>query len=149
MRPLAKTGVAILLTLAIAYVLATITLVLVTGVDVVTVAIRDAWLALFTGGAVSLGLFLLFLLIANVAGRRRGSGSQFWINLGALIVALVIGTVVTLFAGILAGALLAGFEWLTVLGAVLAAGEVFIGGVLALALTHFVIFKPRATEFEP
>jgi len=149
MRPLAKTGMAILLTLAIAYVLATITLSLVTGVDVVTVAIRDAWLALFTGGAVSIGLFLLFLLIANVAGRRRGSGSQFWINLGALVIAILIGTLVTLFAGILAGALLAGFEWLSVLGAILAAGELFIGGILALALTHFVIFKPRATEFEP
>lgn len=149
MRPLAKTGIAILLTLAIAYVLATIALSLVTGVDVITVAIRDAWLALFTGGAVSIGLFLLFLLVSNVAGRRRGSGSLFWINVGALVVAILIGTVVTLFAGILAGALLAGFEWLSVLGAVLAAGELFIGGVVALALTHFVIFKPRATEFEP
>jgi hypothetical protein len=149
MRPLAKTGVAILLTLAIAYVLATIALSLVTGVDVITVAIRDAWLALFTGGAVAIGLFVLFLLIANVAGRRRGSGSQFWINVGALIVAILIGTLVTLFAGILAGALLAGFAWLSVLGALLAAGELFIGGVVALALTHFVIFTPRATEFEP
>ena len=64
-------------------------------------------------------------------------------------VAIVIGTLVTLFAGILAGALLAGFEWLSVLGAILAAGELFIGGILGLALTHFAIFKPRATEFEP
>ena len=149
MRPVAKTGVAILLTLAIAYVLATIALSLVTGRDILTVAIQDAWLALFTGGAVSIGLFLMFLLIANVAGRRRGSGSQFWINLGALIVALLIGTVVTLAAGVFVGALSAGFAWLSVLGAVLAAGELFIGGILALALTHFVIFKPRATEFEP
>jgi len=149
MRPVAKTGVAILLTLAIAYVLATITLSIVTGVDVVTVAIRDAWIALFTGGAVAIGLFLLFLLVANVAGRRRGSGSQFWINVGALVVAILIGTLVTLFAGILAGALLAGFEYLSVLGAILTAGELFIGGVIALALTHFVIFPPRATEFEP
>ena len=149
MRPLAKTGVAILLTLAIAYVLATIALSLVTGVDVITVAIRDAWLALFSGGAVSIGLFVLFLLIANVAGRRRGSGSQFWINVGALVVAIVIGTLVTLAAGVFVGALSAGFAWLSVLGAFLAAGELFIGGVLALALTHFVIFKPRATEFEP
>jgi hypothetical protein len=36
-----------------------------------------------------------------------------------------------------------------VLGAFLATGELFIGGVVALALTHFAIFKPRATEFEP
>lgn len=149
MRPLAKTGVAILLTLAIAYVLGTIALALVLGKDVITVAIEDAWLALFTGGGVSIGLFLLFLLIANVAGRRRGSGSQFWVNVGALIVALVIGTLVTLGAGVMVGALSAGFAWLSLLGAVLAAGELFIGGILALALTHFVIFKPRATEFEP
>ena len=149
MRALAKTGVALLLTLAIAYVLATIALSLVTGVDPITVAIRDAWFALFTGGAVSIGLFLLFLLVANAAGRRRGSGSQFWINVGALIVAIVIGTLVTLGAGIFVGALSAGFAWLSVLGALLAAGELFIGGILALALTHFVIFKPRATEFEP
>lgn len=149
MRPLAKTGVALLLTLAIAYLLATIALALLTGVNVITVAIRDAWLALFTGGAVSLGLFALFLLISNIAGRRRGSGSLFWINLGALIIALVIGTLVTLAAGVFVGALSAGFAWLSALGAILAAGELFVGGLIALALTHFVIFKPRATEFEP
>jgi hypothetical protein len=149
MRPLAKTGVAILLTLAIAYVLGTIALALVLGKNVIAVAIEDAWLALFTGGAVSIGLFVLFLLIANIAGRRRGSGSQFWINVGALIVAILIGTLVTLAAGVFVGALSAGFAWLSLLGAILAAGELFIGGILALALTHFLIFKPRATEFEP
>jgi hypothetical protein len=149
MRPLGKTGVALLLTLAFAYVLSTIAIALVLGKDVVAVAVEDAWYALFTGGAVAIGLFALFLLIANVAGRRRGSGSQFWINVGSLIVAIVIGTLVTLFAGILVGALSAGFAWLSALGALLAAGELFIGGVLALALTHFAIFKPRATEFEP
>lgn len=149
MRPLAKTGVALLLTLAISYVLATIVLTLLTGVDVITVAIRDTWLALFTGGAVSLGLFVLFLLISNIAGRRRGSGSLFWINVGALVIALIIGTLVTLAAGVFVGALSAGFAWLSALGAILAAGELFLAGILALALTHFVIFKPRATEFEP
>jgi hypothetical protein len=149
MRPLAKTGVAILLTLAIAYVLGTIALALVLGKNVIAVAVEDAWLALFTGGAVSIGLFVLFLLIANIAGRRRGSGSQFWINVGALIVAILIGTLVTLAAGVFVGALSAGFAWLSLLGAILAAGELFIGGILALALTHFLIFKPRATEFEP
>ena len=149
MRPLAKTGVALLLTLAIAYLLGTIALALVLGKNVITVAIEDAWLALFSGGAVSIGLFVLFLLIANIAGRRRGSGSQFWINVGTLIIAILIGTLVTLAAGVMVGALSAGFAWLSVLGAVLAAGELFIGGILALALTHFVIFKPRATEFEP
>jgi hypothetical protein len=149
MRPLAKTGVAILLTLAIAYVLGAIALALVLGKNVIIVAIEDAWLALFTGGGVSVGLFVIFLLIANIAGHRRGSGSQFWINVGALIIAIVIGTLVTLAAGVLVGALSAGFAWLSVLGAILAAGELFIGGILALALTHFVIFKPRATEFEP
>ncbi|WP_395640729.1 hypothetical protein [Pseudolysinimonas sp.] len=148
MRPLGKTGVALLLTLAIAYVIATIVIGVLTG-DLVAAAIEDAWLALFTGGGVSIGLFALFLLVTNVAGRRRGSGSQFWINVGALVIAIVVGTLVTLFAGVLAGALLAGFEWLSVIGALLAAGELFIGGTLALALTHFVIFKPRATEFEP
>lgn len=149
MRPLAKTGVALLLTLVIAYVLATIVLALLTGVDLFTVAIRDAWLTLFSGGAVSLGLFVLFLLVANIAGRRRGSGSLFWINVGALIVAIVIGTLVTLAAGVFVGALSAGFAWLSVLGALLAAGELFLAGLIALALTHFVIFTPRPTEFEP
>ena len=125
MRPLAKTLVAFLLTLAIAYVLATIVLMILNGSDLISTVVEDSWLALFSGGAVSMGPFLLFLLFANVAGRRRGSGSQFWINVGALIVALVIGTLTTLAAG------------------------VFVGGVIALALTHFAIFKPRATEFEP
>ncbi|WP_309710639.1 hypothetical protein [Pseudolysinimonas sp.] len=149
MRPLAKTLVTILLTLAIAYVLATVVLAILNGRDLISTAIQDAWLALFTGGAVTIGLFLLFLLFANVAGRRRGSGSQFWINVGVLVVAIVIGTLTTLAAGVLVGALSAGFAWLSVLGSILAAGELFVGGVIALALTHFAIFTPRATEFEP
>ncbi|GHF20845.1 hypothetical protein [Pseudolysinimonas yzui] len=149
MRPLAKTLVTILLTLAIAYVLATVILAILNGRNLISTAIEDAWLALFTGGAVSIGLFLLFLLFANVAGRRRGSGSQFWINVGALIVAIVIGTLTTLAAGVLVGALTVGLAWLSGLGSLLAAGELFVGGVIALALTHFAIFKPRATEFEP
>lgn len=149
MRPLAKTLVTILLTLAVAYLLAVVVLSLLNGTNPIATAIEDAWLALFTGGAVSLGLFLLFLLFTNGVGRRRGSGSLFWINVGVLVVSLVIGTLVTLFAGVLVGALSVGLEWLSPLGALLAAGELFIGGVVALALTHFVIFKPRATEFEP
>jgi hypothetical protein len=108
MRPLGKTLVTILLTLAIAYVLATIILMILNGSDLFSTLVEDAWLALFTGGAVSIGLFLLFLLFANVAGRRRGSGSQFWINVGALVVALVIGTLVTLAAGVFVGALSVG-----------------------------------------
>jgi hypothetical protein len=149
MRPLAKTLVTILLTLAIAYVLATVVLMILNGSDLISTLVEDAWLALFSGGAVSIGLFLLFLLFSNVVGRRRGSGSVFWINVGALVVALVIGTLVTLAAGVFVGALTAGFGGLSILGALLAAGELFIGGVIALALTHFAIFKPRATEFEP
>jgi hypothetical protein len=149
MRPLAKTLVTILLTLAIAYLLATVVLMILNGSDLISTVIQDSWLALFTGGAVSLGLFVLFLLFANVSGRRRGSGSQFWINVGALIVALVIGTLVTLVAGVFVGALSVGLAGISALEALLAAGELFIGGVIALALTHFAIFTPRATEFEP
>src|SRR5215207_54364 len=149
MRPLAKTGIAILLALAIAYLLATVVLAILNGRNPVATAIEDSWLALFTGGAVSIGLFLLFLLFANIAGRRRGSGSQFWINVGALIIALVIGTLTTLAAGVFVGALSVGLAGVSTLGALLAAGELFVGGVIALALTHFAIFKPRATEFEP
>jgi hypothetical protein len=149
MRPLAKTLVTILLTLAIAYLLATVVLMILNGSDLISTVIQDSWLALFTGGAVSLGLFVLFLLFANVSGRRRGSGSQFWINVGALIVALVIGTLVTLVAGVYVGALSVGLAGISALEALLAAGELFIGGVIALALTHFAIFTPRATEFEP
>lgn len=149
MRPLAKTGIAILLALAIAYLLATVVLAILNGRNPIATAIEDSWPALFAGGAVSIGLFLLFLLFANVAGRRRGSGSQFWINVGALIIALVIGTLVTLAAGVFVGALSVGLAGVSTLGALLAAGELFVGGVIALALTHFAIFKPRATEFEP
>jgi hypothetical protein len=149
MRPLAKTLVTILLTLAIAYLLATVVLMILNGSDIISTVIEDSWLALFTGGAVSIGLFTLFLLFANVSGRRRGSGSQFWINVGALIVALVIGTLVTMAAGIFVGALTVGLAGVSALSALLATGELFIGGVIALALTHFAIFKPRATEFEP
>jgi hypothetical protein len=149
MRPLAKTLVTILLTLAIAYVLATVILAILNGRNLISTAIEDAWRAVFTGGAVSIGLFLLFLLFANIVGRRRGSGSQFWINVGALIVAIVIGTLTTLAAGVLVGALTVGLAWLSGLGSLLAAGELFVGGVIALALTPFAIFKPRATEFEP
>lgn len=149
MRPLAKTGVAILLTLAIAYVLATIVISILNGGDVIRAVVGDAWRGLFAGGAVAFGLFVLFLLIANVAGRRRGSGSQFWINVGSLIVALVIGTALTSAVGALVGFVSVGSSDVSVLGALVTAGELFVAGILALALTHFAIFKPRATEFEP
>ena len=149
MRPLAKTLVTILLTLAIAYLLATVVLMILNGSDLISTVIEDSWLALFTGGAVAIGLFLLFLLFANIAGRRRGSGSQFWINVGALILALVIGSLTTLAAGVFVGALSVGLAGFSTLDTLFAAGELFIGGVIALALTHFAIFKPRATEFEP
>jgi hypothetical protein len=149
MRPLAKTLMTVLLTLVIAYLLATVVLAILNGGDLISAAIEDAWFALFTGGAVSIGLFLLFLLFANIAGRRRGSGSQFWINVGTLVVALVIGTLTTLAASVFVGALSVGLAGLSTLGTFLAAGELFVAGILALALTHFAIFKPRATEFEP
>lgn len=124
-------------------------LAILNGGDILTALLDEAWRVLFTGGAVSIGLFVLFLLFANVAGRRRGSGSQFWINVGALVIALVIGTLTTLAAGVFVGALSAGFAWLPALGALLAAGALLVAGVIALTLTHFAIFPPRATEFEP
>jgi len=149
MRPLAKTGVALLLTLALAYLFATVVISILNGGDVFRAVVQDAWLGLFTGGAVAVGLFALFLLIANVAGRRRGSGSQFWINVGSLIVALVIGTALTSAVAAILGVVSVGSSDVSVLGALVTAAELFIAGVLALALTHFVIFRPRATEFEP
>jgi hypothetical protein len=149
MRPLGKTLVAFGLTLAIAYLLATAVLAVLNGGDILTAFVAEAWRMLFLGGTVSLGLFLLFLLFANIAGRRRGSGSQFWINVGALVIALVIGTLTTLAAGVFVGALSAGVEWLSALTSLLSAGAIFPAGVIALALTHFAIYRPRATEFEP
>lgn len=149
MRPLAKTGVALLLTLAFAYVFATVVISILNGGDVIRALVVDAWRGLFTGGAVAFGLFVLFLLIANVAGRRRGSGSQFWINAGSLIVALVIGTALTSAVGALLGFFSVGSSDVSVLGTLVTAGELFFAGILALALTHFVVFRPRATEFEP
>jgi len=149
MRALGKALSAFLLTLAIAYLLSVVVQSILNGGDILLAAFGDAWRALFQGGAVSAGLFLLFLLFINVAGRRRGAGSLFWINTGALVVAILIGTLATLAVGAFFGAVFGGYTGLPVLGTILAAGELFIGGVVALALTHFAIFKPRATEFEP
>ena len=149
MRVLGKAVTAFLLTLAIAYLLGVVVQAILNGGDVIHAALHEAGPVLFTGGGVALGLFLLFLLFTNIVGRRRGAGSLFWINAGALVVALLIGTLTTLAAGILVGALTVGLEWLSTFGTIIAAGEIFIGGIAALALTHFVIFKPRATEFEP
>lgn len=149
MRALGKVLSAFLLTLAIAYLLSVVVQTILNGGDILGAALGDAWKVLFQGGAVAVGLFLLFLLFINVAGRRRGAGSLFWINTGGLVVAILIGTLATLAVGAFFGAVFGGFTGLPVLGTILAAGELFIGGVVALALTHFAIFKPRATEFEP
>jgi hypothetical protein len=149
MRALGKTLTAFLLTLAIAYVLAVVVQTILNGGDVLLSIVDEAWRVLFAGGAVAIGLYLLFLLFINVVGRRRGAGSLYWINVGGLVVAILIGTLVTLAVGAFFGAFLIGFTGLPVLGTILAAGELFIGGVVALALTHFAIFRPRATEFEP
>lgn len=148
MRALGKALTAFLLTLAIAYVLAAVVQSILTG-DVWRAITSDAWRVLWAGGAVAIGLLLLFLLFINIVGRRRGAGSLFWINTGALVVALVIGTLTTLAVGAFVGTVFLGYTGLPVLGTLLAAGELFIAGMIALALTHFAIFKPRATEFEP
>ena len=141
MRPLGRTLVAFLLTLVFAYILGVIVQTILNGGDIVLAIVNDAWKVLFTGGFVAIGLFLLFLLLANIAGRKRGSGSLFWINSGALIIAIVLGTLVTLADGVFVGALSAGFAWLSTLGAFLAAGELFAGGLIALAITHFAVFR--------
>lgn len=149
MRALGKTLTAFLLTLAIAYVLSVVVQAILNGGDVLRALLDDGWRVLFAGGAVASGLFLLFLLFVNVAGRRRGSGSLFWINSGGLVVAILVGTLVTLAVAAFFGAVFGGYTGIPFLGAILAAGELFIGGITGLALTHFAIFKPRATEFEP
>lgn len=141
MRPLGRTLVAFLLTLVFAYILSVIVQTILNGGDIVLAIVNDSWKVLFTGGFVSIGLFFLFLLLANIAGRKRGSGSLFWINSGALIIAIVLGTATTLAAGVFVGALSAGFAWLSTLGALLAAGELFAGGLIALAITHFAVFR--------
>ncbi|MEO5533508.1 MAG: hypothetical protein ABIR17_00050 [Pseudolysinimonas sp.] len=141
MRPLGRTLVAFLLTLTFAYILGVIVQTILNGGDVVQAIVNDAWRVLFTGGFVAGGLFLLFLLLVNIAGRKRGSGSLFWINSGMLIIAIVLGTAITVAAGVFVGALAAGFGWLSTLGAFLAAGELFVGGVIALAITHFAVFR--------
>jgi|GEM_PF-2557727 hypothetical protein len=149
MRPLGKALSAFLLTLAIAYVLSVVVQSILNGGDVLGAVVGDGWRSLFQGGAVSVGLFLIFLLFINILGRRRGSGSLFWINAGALVVAILVGTLLTLAVGAFFGVVFGGYTGLPVLGTVLAAGELFIGGLVALGLTHFAVFKPRATEFEP
>ena len=141
MRPLARTLVAFLLTLVFAYILGSVVQTILNGGNVALAITNEAWRVLFSGGFVAVGLFLLFLLMANIAGRKRGSGSLFWINSGALIIAIVLGTLTTLAAGVFVGALTAGLEWLSTLGALLAAGELFAGGLIALAITHFAIFR--------
>lgn len=149
MRALGKALSAFLLTLAIAYVLSVVVQSILNGGDVLGAAVGDAWRSLFQGGAVAMGLFLLFLLFINIAGRRRGSGSLFWINAGALVIAILLGSITTLSVGAFFGAVFGGYTGLPVLGTILAAGELFIGGLIALGLTHFAVFKPRPTEFEP
>lgn len=147
MRPLARTLIAVLLTLVFAYILGVIVQTILNGGDVVGAIVNEAWLVLFSGGFVSIGLFVIFLLVANIVGRKRGSGSLFWINAGSLIIAIVLGTATTLAAGVLVGALSAGFAWLSTLGALLAAGELFAGGLIALAITHFAILRREQAPF--
>lgn len=148
MRPLARTLVAFLLTLLFAYVLGAIVQTILNGGDVGSAIVNEAWRVLFTGGLVSIGLFLIFSLIVNVASRRRGNGVLFWVNAGALLIAILIGTLVTLFAGVLVGAVASGFAWLSLLSTVLAAGELFAGGLLALALVHFALLKSERTAVD-
>lgn len=149
MRALGKALTAFLLTVAIAFLLSVVVQTILNGGDVAAAVLGDAWRVLFQGGAVAVGLFLVFLLVVNIAGRRRGAGSLFWINTGALVVAILLGTLATLGVGAFFGAVFGGFTGLPVLGTILASSELFIGGAVALALTHFAIFKPRPTEFEP
>lgn len=148
MKPIARTLVAFLLTLVVAYVLGSIVQTILNGGDVVSAVVEETWRVLFTGGFVAIGLILLFWLVVNVAARRRGSGVLFWVNAGALILAILLGTGVTMAAGVLVGALSAGLQWLSLLGTVLAAGELFAGGLIALAIVHFALLKSDPTAVD-
>ena len=69
------------------YILGIVVQTILNGGDIIQAVVTDTWRVLFSGGFVAIGLFLLFLLMANIAGRKRGCGSLFWINSGALIIA--------------------------------------------------------------
>ena len=148
MKPLARTLVAFLLTLVVAYLLGSIVQTILNGGDVISAVANEAWRVLFTGGFVSIGLILLFWLVANIAARRRGNGVLFWVNAGALVIAIVLGTLVTFAAGVVVGALSTGLQWLSLLAAVLAAGELFAGGLIALAVVHFALLKSEPTAVD-
>jgi len=141
MKPLARTLAGFALTIVFAYVLGSVVQTILNGGDVISAVVQETWRVLFTGGLVALGLFLLFSLVVNYAARARGNGVLFWVNAGALVAAIVLGVLMSFAAGILVGALTGGLAWMSAFTSVLAAGEIFAGGLIALAVVHFGVMK--------
>lgn len=142
-RGLAMTAVGALLTAIAAYLAAALGQFLLNGGDLVAALLREAPYVLFAGGAVTFALFVLLLLVSNLARPQRSHGASFWINVGLLVVAAVVGSIAGAVVVIASSAAASGLAFFGFFTAALAGLYLFFGGVAGLAITHFALFQSR------
>lgn len=85
-------------------------------------------------------IWILALIIGNLAGRRRSSWVRFVTNIISLLVAAIVNLVIWAVLGFTMG----GWAVLLVAIAVVTGLVVLGAGLLALVVTHFVLFRTRA-----
>lgn len=143
-RALATTFVALGITVLLALVLGGLWQTFVNGGDPVSAFLVEAPRVLLTGGAVSLILLLVGLFLFNLAARRSSNGASFWVNVAVLVLATLIGSAGGFLVGLMVGAAASAFAWSVAFFAILAGVWIFFGGLIALVITHFAIFRTPA-----
>lgn len=143
-RAFAATFVALGITVVLALVLGGLWQTFVNGGDALSAFVVEAPRVLVTGGTVSLVLLLIGLFLFNLAARRSSNGASFWVNVAVLVLSVLIGSAGGFLVGLLIGAAASAFAWSVAFFAILAGVWIFFAGLIALAITHFAIFRTPA-----
>lgn len=140
-RPLVQTLLTVAITMLLAIIVGGIVQTFLNGGDVVAAFLTEAPTVLINGGSVALLLILVFLLVANYVGRRGSNGAKFWVQVALVVLADAAGTVAMFMMGLLLGATGGAFAWFVALAGVSAGIWILIGGILALVIVHFAVYR--------
>lgn len=106
------------------------------------VFLDEAPRAIFTGFGVGGILWAIALLIGNLVHRKRAS----WVKFVTNTISLLVAAIVNLIAWVAFGFSMGGWAVFLVAISLLASGFVFVAGVLALVVTHFVAFRTKKVD---
>ncbi len=147
-RGLGTTGLALLLTVPLGYLTAVALTLFLNGGDFWSAALSEGPYVLAVGASAGFALFAVFLLVSNLARPWRSNGASFWINVAVLIIAILVGGIGSAAVLLIVATTGSAAAFFGVFTAVLGGACLFVGGVLALVVTHFAVFRRRPPIIE-